>query len=254
MKRQTLIITVLAVLTAGAALAVNYKTSNYEARGGSSWVIGGTLDVTSGGNIDIENGADLDIESGGDVDVEAGGDVDVVGDINIKLDGDLDVENGGDLTVDSGGALTASSGSTVNIAGTFKIGGTTVSPSAAEINTLDAVYSSASTAVTDGSETANAHNLSLTVKDADSGTLATAGCANAYYSSTSVIPTGATPSAVTATTGSIIALGTGIYNVCWDSAGAFVANFYEDGGDADRWLALVLPTGKLLFSAKMDFD
>ena len=50
---------------------------------------------------------------------------------------DTVMPTGGLLTVQSGGAITAESGSTVNLAGTFQVGGVTVSATAAELNYTD---------------------------------------------------------------------------------------------------------------------
>lgn len=50
---------------------------------------------------------------------------------------DTIMPTGGLLTVQSGGAITASSGSTVNLAGTFQIGGVSMTSSAAELNYND---------------------------------------------------------------------------------------------------------------------
>lgn len=290
MKRQIFAALAAVVIAAGAVWA--YNTSNYQAQGGAQWVVGGTLDVVSGGDLDIEtggeidiesgggidfesgsdldvlsgaaldiqsgadldieSGADLDIQSGGDLEVEAGGDIDVTGDINILVGGDLDVESGGDLTIDSGAALTSSSGSTVNLAGTIKIAGTTMTASAGELNVWDSAYG-AVTAVTDGTETSNAHQLTMTARDADGGTLSRAGCGTIVYSSDAQTPTPVAPSAATASTGQLINTATGVYLSCWNASGANVVDWYEDEADVDRYVLFILPTGAFTASVEMDF-
>ena len=45
-------------------MADGYNTLNYRAIGGSTWVVGGDLNVVSGGSIDVESGGVVSFESG----------------------------------------------------------------------------------------------------------------------------------------------------------------------------------------------
>lgn len=57
------------------------NTENYMEQGGSTWKIGGALEITgaftveSGGTLTVENGGDLNVDSGGKITVDSGGQI-----------------------------------------------------------------------------------------------------------------------------------------------------------------------------------
>lgn len=64
MKKSLLVLVLMILLAVPALLMAQYSTPNYIAPGGSSWVVGGTLDIASGGTATVASGGTLAVASG----------------------------------------------------------------------------------------------------------------------------------------------------------------------------------------------
>jgi len=91
------------------------NVDNYLEQGGSTWKIGGQLDIISGGAQTVESGGTLTVESGGVANIDSGG--------------KLTVDSGGQILFGAGAKLShaitaASSAQTLSLPGVYQINGT----------------------------------------------------------------------------------------------------------------------------------
>lgn len=166
---------------------------------------------------------------------EQGGERTVIG-------GSLDVASGGDLDIESGGA--------------FKIAGTAVAASAAELNVLDAALAGATIVV--GAETANVINVAIQLKDAAGADLAARAALPFYLADDA---NGDTPSSAAPDGG--IAIGTDGAMIEWaanlsgllisESDGDIDINLTHAAGAKTCYLILVMPNGSLIASSAITF-
>ena len=157
-----------------------------------------------------------------------------------------------------GGTLQVTSGGTLGIAGAWDIAGTTVTPSAAEINDLNAALSNATFTVTPASTAAaNAITIAVQLKDADGTDLAHRANVWGYLAKD------ATGDAITTTSPKNLAIKTdGVLTMLLNSTKAFNITSESDGDidfdisgstAASYHVVLVMPSGKLKLSSTAAF-
>lgn len=167
-----------------------------------------------------------------------------------NIEGDLDIESGGEINVKSGADLDIESGAT------FKIAGTTVTPSAGDLNEVDGAPVNATLTV--GAEAGNAIAVTIQLKDADSANIAAARAIDVWISDAST----GNGLCATAPNGGIAASGTGVTSIvvtagkllqvkCGASGAATVT--LTDNGTPTFYLAVRLPNGKVVVSGAITF-
>ena len=160
-----------------------------------------------------------------------------------------DVELSGDTSVESGGSLDIESG------GTFKIAGTAVTASAAELNKLDAAPFDVDFTI--GSEAGNVINVGLQLNDAGGTALATRASVFAYLSDDangdSLAGTAPDGGWAIGTDGLLMSVEANKSAMLVSEAdGDIDINITESG--ADTWyLVVVLPNGLLTASGAITF-
>jgi hypothetical protein len=155
--------------------------------------------------------------------------------------GSLDVESGGEVDFEAGAAL--------------KIGGVAVTPSAAELNVLNAAPMAASFTI--GNESSNTRNVAIQLKDADGADMAIRSSVLAYLSEDAngdSIVTNAPNGGVTiGTDGLAIPL---VANKAWwlvSEPDGDIDLSVVDNTARNMYLIIALPNGKLAASAVIAF-
>jgi hypothetical protein len=167
---------------------------------------------------------------------EPGGDRQVIG-----SGGSLDVESGGELDIEAGGA--------------FKIAGVAVTPSAPELNVLNAAPMAASFTI--GNEASNTRNVAIQLKDADGADMAQRASVLAYLSEDAngdSIVTNAPNGGVTiGTDGLAIPLvANKAFQLVSEADGDIDLNVVDNTA-RNMYLIIALPNGKLAASAVIAF-
>jgi len=176
---------------------------------------------------------------------------------NYKTQGGAADHIGGTLDIDSGGTETVDSGGTLNVAsgGAFKLGGTAVTATAAqlnnippttsvtaELNTLTGLPAAVTMTATPATGTCA---VQLTFKDSTGAALGHVVSGYLYFSNSAGTAVAAATSAATLTNGAIQELVTGKADLFITSA-AGLLGFTVTAGTGTYYASIVLPNGRVV--------
>ena len=165
----------------------------------------------------------------------------------LDASGDYTFPASATLVLPSGGTLSSSSGSTVNVAGTFQIGGVGMTATAAELNILDGLGVTATIGLAP-SVTTDGMDITITVVDAAGATVAAAHNLEIWMSE-AVTGLGLTADTysgdLTATTGTIFVehVAKKHWTVQTAATGIFAGTLVDSANPADQYVTVKKPVG-----------
>ncbi len=165
-----------------------------------------------------------------------------------------DVASARPLNYTENGGATTVIGGTLNVTGTLKTGGTAITSTAAELNLVDNIFSTATLAWSAGNSTDEA-NVTITVKDAAGATIAAVHRLEVYISESATcqgLTADSYSGAVTTETGDVLTALTAKKHLIVNTAstGIAVLSIVASANPADQYACVVTPrSGKPVASA-----